>query len=319
MPVLLEEVLRELQVRQGGVYLDGTVGAAGHSEAILSRFEDTRVMGLDKDSKILTLTEKRLRSYGGRIQLFNMDFRQMKTAVEESGCRDLNGIILDLGVSSFQLDTGERGFSFSHDGPLDMRMDPAGDLTAKDVVNNYSRDELKSILRRFGEEKQAGRIASAIVREREIEAISTTKRLSGIVAAVPGMGRMRSIHPATRTFQAIRIEVNDELNAIDEVLPLAVGLLAEGGRVVELMRRFPNMHGDLSANSGHNAMNRDPGFGAEFMDEFQDRLYFGTDICSPETPTPLVDLLLKFQEEKKISEEVFQKIAHVNAKKLLEL
>jgi 16S rRNA (cytosine1402-N4)-methyltransferase len=231
VPVLLEEVLRELQVRQGGVYLDGTVGAAGHSEAILSRFEDTRVMGLDKDSEILTLTGKRLRSYGGRIQLFNMDFRQMKTAVEESGCGNPNGIILDLGVSSFQLDTGERGFSFSHDGPLDMRMDQAGDLTAEDVVNSYSRDELKSILRRFGEEKQAGRIASAIVREREIEAISTTKRLSGIVAAVPGMGRMRSIHPATRTFQAIRIEVNDELNAIDEVLPLAVDLLAQGGRV----------------------------------------------------------------------------------------
>jgi len=231
VPVLLEEVLRELQVRQGGVYLDGTVGAAGHSREILSRFDDTQVIGLDKDSAILGLTRRSLGSFGGRAQLYNMDFRQMETAAKDSGIGKVNGIILDLGVSSFQLDTGERGFSFSHDGPLDMRMDPAGDLTAEEVVNSYSRDDLKKILKQFGEEKQAGRIASAIVRERKIEPIRTTKRLSGIVCGVPGMGRVRSIHPATRTFQAIRIEVNDELNALNEVLPVAVDLLTVEGRL----------------------------------------------------------------------------------------
>jgi 16S rRNA (cytosine1402-N4)-methyltransferase len=234
VPVLLEEVLRELRIRQGGVYLDGTVGAAGHSEAILGRFSDTRIIGLDKDPEILTLARARLDRYGKRAQLYNMDFRQMEIAMKDNDCREINGILLDLGVSSIQLDTGERGFSFSYDGPLDMRMNPTDTLTAEDVVNNYSREDLKNILVRFGEERQAGRIASAIVREREIEPISTTKRLSRIVSAVPGMGRVRSIHPATRTFQAIRIEVNDELNAIEEVLPLAVDLLAPEGRLAAI-------------------------------------------------------------------------------------
>jgi 16S rRNA (cytosine1402-N4)-methyltransferase len=236
VPVLLEEVLRELRIRQGGVYLDGTVGAAGHSEAILGRFSDTRIIGLDKDPEILTLARARLDRYGKRAQLYNMDFRQMEIAMKDNDCREINGILLDLGVSSIQLDTGERGFSFSYDGPLDMRMNPTDTLTAEDVVNNYSREDLKNILVRFGEERQAGRIASAIVREREIEPISTTKRLSRIVSAVPGMGRVRSIHPATRTFQAIRIEVNDELNAIEEVLPLAV----EDRIVKRAFRRMEN-------------------------------------------------------------------------------
>lgn len=231
VPVLLGEVLRELQVRQGGLYLDGTVGAAGHSEAILGCFSDTRIIGIDKDPEILTLARARLDNYGRRAQLYNMDFRQMETAMKDAGCGEVNGILLDLGVSSFQLDTGKRGFSFSHDGPLDMRMNPADTLAAEDVVNNYSREDLKNILLQYGEERQAGRIASAIVRERKIEPIRTTKRLSEIVSAVPGMGRVRSIHPATRTFQAIRIEVNDELNAIEEVLPMAVDLLTPEGRL----------------------------------------------------------------------------------------
>lgn len=231
MPVLLEEVLRELRVRQGGVYLDGTVGGAGHSEAILSRFRDTRVIALDKDPRVLELAREKLESYVGRFQLYSMDFRQMDAAVKDAGFGEVNGILLDLGVSSFQLDSGERGFSFSQDGPLDMRMDPTGKLTAEEVVNSYSRDDLKDILMRYGEEKQAGKIASAIVKERMIEPISTTKRLSRIVSTVPGMGRVRSIHPSTRTFQAIRIEVNDELAAVDEAIPLAVSLLAMEGRL----------------------------------------------------------------------------------------
>ncbi|TNF50686.1 16S rRNA (cytosine(1402)-N(4))-methyltransferase RsmH [bacterium] len=228
VPVLLGEVLRELRIRQGGVYLDGTLGAAGHSKAILDCFSDTRIIGLDKDPEILALARAKLEGYGRRVQLYNMDFRQMETAMKDTGCMEVDGILLDLGVSSFQLDTGERGFSFSHDGPLDMRMNPADSLTAEEIVNNYSREDLKNILKWFGEERQAGKIATAIVKEREMEPIRTTKRLSRIVSAVPGMGRVKSIQ---RTFQAIRIEVNDELNAIEEVLPLAVDLLVSEGRL----------------------------------------------------------------------------------------
>ncbi len=231
VPVLLKEVLEGLQVRQAGLYLDGTVGEGGHALEILRGHPETRVIGLDRDPQALASAGRRLEGFGDRVVLLRRDFRDMGAVAGELGIDGLDGILLDLGVSSLQLDTGERGFSFSFDGPLDMRMDPQASLTAEEVVNTFSEADLKRIISRYGEDRLAGRIARAIVRGRMKEPIKTTGRLARIVSEVPGMGRVRNIHPATRTFQALRIEVNDELGAVQEALPAGVDLLVDGGRM----------------------------------------------------------------------------------------
>lgn len=231
-PVLLEEVIEGLNVRQGGVYLDGTLGAGGHAEALLSAHPGIRLIGMDRDPAALALAEDRLAAYRDRLTLFHNDFRFLDEVLDEGGVSSVDGIVLDLGVSSMQLDEGERGFSFANDGPLDMRMDPSHGESALTLVNEMDPVELANILYRYGEERRSRAIAKAIAREREVAPIETTGRLANIVAAVPGMGRMRNIHPATRTFQALRIAVNDELAAIEEAVPAGVARLAPGGRMV---------------------------------------------------------------------------------------
>ena len=231
VPVLLEEVLEGLSIRQGGVYLDGTLGWGGHTLAILERYGDTRVIGLDRDPVALEETTRRLAPYGDRVELYHEDFRRLGEVLDRTATERVNGILLDLGVSSMQLEGGERGFSFSLDGPLDMRMDNTGGITAGHIVNEWSREDLARLFFLYGEEKRSRDIAAAIVRERERGPLKTTGELADLIRRVPGMAKVRNIHPATRTFQALRIAVNDELEALREAVPQGVGRLAPGGRM----------------------------------------------------------------------------------------
>jgi 16S rRNA (cytosine1402-N4)-methyltransferase len=231
VPVLLEEVLEGLRVRQGGVYLDGTLGAGGHAAEILARCPSAMVLGLDLDPAALKVASAKLSVFGDRVRLIHGDFRDLAEILQSNGIREVDGIVLDLGVSSMQLDLPARGFSFMSNGPLDMRMDQTSGYTASQIVNNWEQKALARLLARYGEEKRARHIAAAIVRERDGEPIVTTEQLARIVADVPGMGRVRKIHPATRTFQALRIEVNGELEALKRAIPEGITHLAEGGRM----------------------------------------------------------------------------------------
>ncbi len=231
IPVLTEEVLEGLKIREGGIYLDGTLGEGGHTDQILSRYEGTRVVGFDRDAEALEVARKNLAQYGKRVELVHGSFADIEDLLDASGVELVNGILLDLGVSSMQLGDPDRGFSFMADGPLDMRMDREDDLTAQDVVNNYSFDELRTIFYRYGEEKQASRIAAAIVEERAKGRITTTGRLSEVVKGVVRRRKASSINPATRTFQALRIEVNKELEALKKTLLPGAKRLVEGGRM----------------------------------------------------------------------------------------
>lgn len=231
-PVLLEEVLDNLSIRQGGVYLDGTIGWGGHSLQILKRYVDTRVIGLDRDSEVLKATARRLAEFSDRISLFNSDFRQLGEVLDRIDMELVDGILMDLGISSIQLEDPERGFSFSKEGPLDMRMDPRSGITAHAIVNTWSQKELADLFFNYGEEKRSRAIAAAIVREREKAPLETTQQLAELICSVPGMSRVKNIHPATRTFQALRIEINDELNILEQTIPLAVERLVDEGRLV---------------------------------------------------------------------------------------
>jgi 16S rRNA (cytosine1402-N4)-methyltransferase len=231
-PVLLEEVIDNLSIRQGGVYLDGTIGWGGHSLQILKRCLDTRIIGLDRDSKTLKATAGRLAEFGDRVSLFNSDFRLMGEVLDRIGMELVDGILLDLGISSVQLEDPVRGFSFSKEGPLDMRMDMRSAITAHEIVNTWSQKDLADLFFNYGEEKRSRAIAAAIVRQREKAPLVTTRQLAELICSVPGMRRVINIHPATRTFQALRIEVNDELNTLKQAIPLAVERLVEEGRLV---------------------------------------------------------------------------------------
>lgn len=227
LPVLFHEVLAGLRVQPGGQYIDGTVGAGGHAEGLLqASAPDGRLIGLDRDPAALAVARQRLARFGRRVVLVHDSYVRLAAAAQAQGWRHAEGILLDLGFSSLQVADARRGFSFSADGPLDMRYDPSGGVTAADLVNDLPADELADILQRYGEERHSRRIARAIVAARPI---TGTGRLAEIVArARPRSGRL---HPATRTFQALRIAVNDELNALTEALPEAVRLLAPGGRL----------------------------------------------------------------------------------------
>ncbi len=233
-PVLLEEALEGLRVRPGGVYLDGTVGEAGHAREILARWEGTRLVGIDKDPEALEIASRALAPFGDRARLSWGSFSDLGRVLDEAGMAVVDGILFDLGVSSGQLEEAKRGFSFLREGPLDMRMNPASPLTAADVVNGWEEDELARVIREYGEERYARRAAAAIVREREKGPILTTTRLAGIVAGAVGRGGKGGhggIHPATRTFQALRIAVNQELGDLALALPAAIARLAPGGRM----------------------------------------------------------------------------------------
>jgi 16S rRNA (cytosine1402-N4)-methyltransferase len=235
VPVLLDEVLSHLALKPGDDVADATLGGGGHASALLEAIGPPgRLLGIEWDARTLEETRKKLERFGSRAMLVHGNYRNLEQFARACGIPSLSGILIDLGYSSFQIDDASRGFSFRHDGPLDMRYDASGDLTASDIVNGWSKEDLIRILRDYGEERAAGRIADTIVRDRERFMISTTGQLAAIVAsAVPERfrGGKPKTHPATQTFQALRIAVNDELGNLEAFLPEAVKLLKPGGRL----------------------------------------------------------------------------------------
>ncbi len=230
--VLLEECMEGLNIRPDGIYVDGTLGGAGHSSQIARRLYGGRLIGIDRDPVALEAAGKRLEPYSDRVTLVHSNFSQMKQVLEDLQIDGVDGILLDLGVSSPQLDDGERGFSYMVDAPLDMRMNGGDSLSAEAVVNTWPQEELKRILYTYGEERYAPQIAGAICRCREISPIKTTLELVDIIrSAMPPAALREKQHPAKRSFQAIRIAVNDELGAVEQIMEDAVGLLKPGGRL----------------------------------------------------------------------------------------
>ncbi|MFN0107687.1 MAG: 16S rRNA (cytosine(1402)-N(4))-methyltransferase RsmH [Blastocatellia bacterium] len=230
-PVMPAEVLAMLNPEKGGLFIDATLGLGGHTELILQASPKARVIGIDRDAEAIELAKARLSQFGERFEAVNCDYRQIKTVITEQGIESVAGALADLGVSSFQFDEAERGFSFRNDAPLDMRMDRAQSLTAAGLVNGLSERELADVIFEFGEERASRRIARLIVAERAKATITTTGQLANLVVkAVNQPGHWR-IHPATKTFQALRIAVNRELDGLDQFVADAVQLLAGGGRL----------------------------------------------------------------------------------------
>lgn len=232
--VLAQECLENIKASPGHVFVDGTLGGGGHTRLILNESSpDGVVIGIDKDDDALNFTGNKLSKYGDRFIAVKGDFMEMKSIISEEYVGKVNGILLDLGVSSYQLDNGDRGFSFMHDGQLDMRMDKTKNFSAYDLVNDYSKEQLMDIFYKYGEEKWSARIAEFIVTARKEEPIYTTFQLVDIIKkAVPAECRKKqNIHFATRVFQAIRIEVNGELERLSEALFNMVDVLCEGGRI----------------------------------------------------------------------------------------
>ena len=231
-PVLLRECLEGLAVKPGGIYVDGTLGRAGHSLEIAKRLTTGRLIAIDRDESALDAAPARLRGHLDKVFLVRGNFGDLSAILSELGVGGVDGMLFDLGVSSPQLDDGSRGFSYLQDAPLDMRMDRSAAFTAKDVVNGWSREELKRVLWEYGEERWSGLIAAAIVRERGQAPIETTGRLAEIIrAAMPAKARKEQQHPAKRSFQAIRIAVNDELGEVERMLAGALDVLKTGGRL----------------------------------------------------------------------------------------
>lgn len=231
VPVLLAEVIGGLAPRNGGRYLDGTLGGGGHALAILAASApDGRLLGIDADPAALAAAGSRLAIYGERATLAHGNFRELGRLARAHGFAPVDGLLLDLGVSSHQLDTPERGFSFTQDAPLDMRLDPTSGATAADLVNDTPESDLADLIYRYGEERGSRRIARVIAEARRKQPITSTGELAELTARALG-GRHGKIHPATRTFQALRIAVNQELASLEAVLPQAVELLAPGGRI----------------------------------------------------------------------------------------
>ncbi|MBI3566232.1 MAG: 16S rRNA (cytosine(1402)-N(4))-methyltransferase RsmH [Elusimicrobia bacterium] len=228
-PVLLAEVLERLVTDRGGLYLDATLGLGGHSEAILRAISaQGKVLGLDADPEALAEAGHRLGAYGGNFRSVRTNFRSLSSALEKEGFFPLSGALFDLGVSSLQLDKPSRGFSFRHEGPLDMRLGPDNALTAEQIVNRWPAEQIAMLLTEFGEEPDAERIARAIVAARARKPLTTTSELAAVVeAVVPRTGH----HPATRTFQALRIAVNQELESLTRGLESVVPYLKTGGRL----------------------------------------------------------------------------------------
>ena len=230
--VLLEECIDGLNIKPDGIYVDGTLGGAGHSSQIAKRLTTGTLIGIDRDSVALKAAGERLAPYGDRVKLVHSNFCEVKQVLADLGIDGVDGILLDLGVSSPQLDDGSRGFSYMADAPLDMRMNNEDPLTAADVVNTWSQEELKRILYDYGEERYAPRIAEAICRRRAEKPVETTLELVDIIrGAMPAAALREKQHPAKRSFQAIRIAVNDELGSVEKVMRDAVPCLNPGGRL----------------------------------------------------------------------------------------
>ena len=233
LSVMPREVLHYLQPVPGGVYLDGTLGGAGHARLILEAAQGCRLIGLDRDPAALQKAGRELASFGERVSLHHATFDQAGQVLAQLGIEQLDGMLLDLGVSSHQLDTPERGFSFRHDAPLDMRMNPQAGSTAADIVNQAEEAELARIFFEYGEERYSRRIARKIVERRQEQPLTRTTELAQLVRqAVPGGQRPSRIHPATRVFQALRIHVNQELEQARAGVATGIDLLKPGGRLV---------------------------------------------------------------------------------------
>ncbi len=229
-PVLLQEVVQWLEPRSGGYYIDATIGLGGHAEAILRASNPSgMLLGIDQDLEALNLVPKHLAQFSGRYHLAHANFSQIKMIAAQQGIESCDGILADLGVSSLQLDTPERGFSLQREGPLDMRMDRNLPLTAEEVLNRYPERDLANLIYRYGEEPRSRVIARIIIRARPLR---STRQLADLIAKTTRSKGYHRIHPATRTFQALRIYVNDELGRLSQFLRSAVDLLACGGRLV---------------------------------------------------------------------------------------
>ena len=253
VPVLLEEVRQGLKPTSGNVLIDGTLGLGGHAMALLETIgKDGRVIGFDADARNVALAQKRLAAYGDRVTYVHANFREMASRVRAMGIKEVHGVLLDLGMSSAHFDDPARGFSFQADGPLDMRLDISTGATAADLISGMTEKELADLFWRFGEERQAPRIAKAIVQARRKANILTTGALVAVIQSVaPRHGRL---HPATKVFQALRMAVNDEQGALAAVLPQATELLAQGGRIAvisfhsledRIVKRFFKSRADL--------------------------------------------------------------------------
>ena len=230
--VLLQECIDGLNIKPDGIYVDGTLGGAGHSSQIAQRLTTGRLIGIDRDPVALAAAGKRLEPYMDRVTLVHSNFCQMDQVLKDLGIEGVDGILMDLGVSSPQLDDGERGFSYMVDAPLDMRMNSEDALSAQIVVNTWPQEELKRILYTYGEERYAPQIAAAICRRREERPIETTLELVDIIrSAMPPAALREKQHPAKRSFQAIRIAVNDELGSVEKAMEVSIPLLNPGGRL----------------------------------------------------------------------------------------
>jgi len=236
VPVLLDRVVALLAPaldRPGSVLVDATLGLGGHSEAVLSRIDATRVIGIDRDPQALELASERLAPYGDRFTGVHAVYDEIGDVLDDLGLSAVDGVLFDLGVSSMQLDVRERGFAYAEDAPLDMRMDGTVGITAAEVLNTYDAADLTRILREYGEEKFARKIAGAVVRERAKEPFTSSGRLVELLyAEIPAPARRTGGHPAKRTFQALRMEVNDELAVLRRAMPASIDAINVGGRVV---------------------------------------------------------------------------------------
>ena len=230
--VLLQECIDGLAIKPDGIYVDGTLGGAGHSSQIVARLTTGRLIGIDRDPVALAAAGKRLEPYKDRVTLVHSNFCEMDQVLSDLGISGVDGILMDLGVSSPQLDDGQRGFSYMVDAPLDMRMNNEDTLSAATVVNTWPQEELKRILYTYGEERYAPQIAAAICRRREVKPIATTLELVDIIrSSMPPAALREKQHPAKRSFQAIRIAVNDELGSVEKAMEVAIPLLNPGGRL----------------------------------------------------------------------------------------
>lgn len=230
--VLLDKSIEFLNVRDNGVYVDGTLGGGGHSYKLLSSNTECRLIGIDQDKEAIAAASERLREFGGRVTAVNDNFCRIKDILSNLSIGKIDGALLDLGVSSYQLDNASRGFSYMHDAPLDMRMNTESGKTAFDVINSYSAEQLCRVFYEYGEEKWSKRIAEFIVREREKKPVETTAELVDIIkAAIPKSARIEGGHPAKRVFQAVRIEVNNELGILEQAIRDFTDVLNPGGRL----------------------------------------------------------------------------------------
>ena len=236
VPVLLDRVVSLLAPaldRPGSVLVDATLGLGGHSEAVLTRIDATRVIGIDRDPQALALASERLAPFGDRFTGVHAVYDEIEDVLDDLGLTGVDGVLFDLGVSSMQLDVRERGFAYAEDAPLDMRMDGTVGITAAEVLNTYDAADLTRILREYGEEKFARTIAAAVVRERAAEPFTSSGRLVELLyAEIPAPARRTGGHPAKRTFQALRMEVNDELAVLRRAMPASIDAINVGGRVV---------------------------------------------------------------------------------------